>query len=259
MISYGCSSVVVMTNKLARAFATGRLCRTLRRFKFSKHNCPSCQAMTRTVLSALCCVALAISAQANDSDYSCYDSVTSAGSCYDSTTHVVTCDVAEADCPGYDYPAGYMSGYSGCCHCGASCNHTLETGTDCMSSYYEGCPPTPAPTSEGCFAQETSVGSCYDSTTHAVTCNVASADCSGYAYAAGYMSGYSGCCHCGASCNHTAETGSDCMSSYYDGCPTQHVRPGDATTNTTGGVGASGADAASPSPWAQMRNKSWEA
>jgi uncharacterized protein (DUF305 family) len=76
---------------------------------------------------------------ATDDDSNCYDLMTSAGSCYDSTTHVVTCDVAEADCPGYDYPTGYMSGYSGCCHCGASCNHTAETGSDCMSSYYDDC------------------------------------------------------------------------------------------------------------------------
>ena len=58
----------------------------------------------------------------------------SAGSCYDITTHVVTCNVAEAECPEYWYAPGYLSSYNGCCHCDASCDHSKETG-DCAYSY----------------------------------------------------------------------------------------------------------------------------
>ena len=80
----------------------------------------------------------------------------SVGSCYDSTTHVVTCDTDNSTCVtagNYWYAPGYMSSYSGCCHCDSGCDHSAETSTDC--SYYD----TPS-----------SDGSCYDSTTHVVTC-----------------------------------------------------------------------------------------
>ena len=80
----------------------------------------------------------------------------SVGSCYDSTTHVVTCDTDNTTCVtsgNYWYAPGYMSSYSGCCHCDSGCDHSAETSTDC--SYYD----TPS-----------SDGSCYDSTTHVVTC-----------------------------------------------------------------------------------------
>ena len=59
----------------------------------------------------------------------------------------------------------------------------------------------------------TSVGSCYDSSTHVVTCNVEDDDCSGYWYAPGYASSYSGCCHCQASCGNVT---ADCADNYYD-------------------------------------------
>ena len=58
----------------------------------------------------------------------------SAGSCYDSTTHVVSCDVADEDCSGYWYSPGYVSGYSGCCHCQASCGNVTA---DCADNYYD--------------------------------------------------------------------------------------------------------------------------
>jgi len=45
-----------------------------------------------------------------------------------------------------------------------------------------------------------SLGSCYDHTTHAITCNVAKASCSGSHYPPGFVSSRDGCCHCEASC-----------------------------------------------------------
>ena len=35
----------------------------------------------------------------------------------------------------YWYAPGYISAWSGCCHCDASCDHALESGADC--SYYD--------------------------------------------------------------------------------------------------------------------------
>jgi len=68
-----------------------------------------------------------------------------------------------------------------------------------------------------CKEQSFSAGSCYNSSTHVVTCNVPQAQCTGtgvYWYATGYISGSSGCCHCDAGCNHTEETGSSCSYNY---------------------------------------------
>jgi len=59
----------------------------------------------------------------------------------------------------------------------------------------------------------TSAGSCYNMTTHAVSCNMAELDCSSphMWYSPGYVSPRSGCCHCEASC---ANTSGNCT--YYD-------------------------------------------
>lgn len=60
-------------------------------------------------------------------------------------------------------------------------------------------------------ALSTSAGSCYDSSTHAVTCNVKSADCAGTHYEPGYVSSRNDCCHCRASCDAPSDS-----CSYYD-------------------------------------------
>ena len=57
------------------------------------------------------------------------------GSCYDSATHIVSCNVPDVDCDGYWYAPGYMSDYSGCCHCECSCDHAAETATDSCTYY----------------------------------------------------------------------------------------------------------------------------
>ena len=59
----------------------------------------------------------------------------------------------------------------------------------------------------------TSAGSCYNMTTHAVSCNMSEVDCSSphMWYGPGYVSPRSGCCHCEASC---ANTSGHCT--YYD-------------------------------------------
>ena len=101
----------------------------------------------------------------------------SVGSCYDSSTHVVTCNVEDDDCSGSWYAPGYVSGYSGCCHCQASCGNVTA---DCADSYYDDPCPTPAPTPEPTNECGVSAGSCYDSSTHVVSCDVADEDCSGY-------------------------------------------------------------------------------
>jgi len=174
-------------------------------------------------------------AAANTCNY--YD--TSAGSCYAAggVHGKMECDVTEAQCTtdgGTHYAKGTV-GSSGCCYCDESCDHTLETGTDCHLNYYD-------------VAQ--SDGSCYDSTTHVVTCDVGHQEChdsGAYWYKPGYMSGRSGCCHCKNSCDHTAETGANCEESWYDASPAPTTAPvakvvaADAATATTVGVLAAAA------------------
>jgi hypothetical protein len=114
----------------------------------------------------------------------------SKGSCYDSSTHAITCNVAEADCGGYWYAPGYVSSRNGCCHCKASCESVSDTCS---------------------YNDPVSTGSCYDPSSHAITCNVAESACSAYWYAPGYVSSRNGCCHCYGSCESTSDT-----CSYYD-------------------------------------------
>ena len=169
-------------------------------------------------------------------DCNYYD--TSAGSCYEHGVGV-TCDVKQSTCEAAGntyYAPGYV-GSSGCCHCDESCDHTKETAANCKASYYD---------------QSQSDGSCYDSTSHQVTCDVGHADCDalGHAwYAPGYISGRSGCCHCSDSCNHALETGTDCSAGYYDLTPSPTLGPttkaiADAAAATTVGVLAAAATAA---------------
>ena len=156
------------------------------------------------------------------------DESQSDGACYDFTTHTIDCDIGHAACDAmgaYWYSPGYISGSSGCCWCDASCDHSLETGTDCSSGYFgaDGSPgsggghgaeytfaPTPWPTGNG---------SCYDYVTFTWTCNVMESTCTtqsggGYWYAPGYI-GWNGCCWCDdAACDHSLETGTDCSSQY---------------------------------------------
>merc|ERR1711985_10080 len=63
---------------------------------------------------------------------------TSKGSCYNAKgDHSVECNVAEADCGGSYYAAGFVSSRSGCCHCKASCPMVSDACT-----YYDA--PKPA-------------------------------------------------------------------------------------------------------------------
>jgi hypothetical protein len=61
--------------------------------------------------------------------------------CYGDSSggHDVKCGVSADDCAtigGTAYAVGYVSTRSGCCMCNENCDHDLETGTDCASSYY---------------------------------------------------------------------------------------------------------------------------
>ena len=140
--------------------------------------------------------------QETSTDCNYYD--TSAGNCYDPAADQMTCDVKESTCTaaGGSWDAPGTISASGCCYCDETCDHSQEWGADCEDQYYD---------------ESQSDGSCYDPTTHQVTCDVGHAACDGdyrYWYAPGYISAWSGCCHCDASCDHALESGADC--SYYD-------------------------------------------
>ena len=164
-----------------------------------------------------------------------------AGSCKNAETGYVTCDVVASQCksPNVWSEAGALDS-DGCCFCDETCNHGLETGTDCHLGHY-------ADKSE-------SSGSCYDmfggST---IECDIGHADCSAkgayfYWYGPGFISTGSfskGCCHCDASCDHSLELPSCVNGSYYGpghgneytNAPTpKPVGPIDAAATTTVGV-----------------------
>ena len=123
-----------------------------------------------------------------------------AGSCQNAATGQVTCDVTAGQCasPNVWSEAGALDS-DGCCFCDETCDHSAETGTDCYLKDYAD--------------ESQSDGSCYDSTTHQITCDVGHAACDAlghYWYSPGYINSgynsYGGCCHCDASCDHTLET-----------------------------------------------------
>eukprot|EP00629_Pelagomonadales_sp_RCC1024_P015250 CAMPEP_0119263590 /NCGR_PEP_ID=MMETSP1329-20130426/2947_1 /TAXON_ID=114041 /ORGANISM="Genus nov. species nov., Strain RCC1024" /LENGTH=372 /DNA_ID=CAMNT_0007263303 /DNA_START=54 /DNA_END=1172 /DNA_ORIENTATION=- len=161
---------------------------------------------------------------------------TSAGSCrtIEYALGQIACDVSEAACaasptdldtvPQWFAPGTVAS--TGCCHCGASCDHTKETAVGCSAKYYD---PKTNDEDHGDHSGDkmTSAGSCYDPASHAVSCDVAEAGCEAgkFWYAPGYV-GNSGCCHCGASCDHDKETGEACEATYYD-MDGEHPMPDD--------------------------------
>ena len=119
-----------------------------------------------------------------------------AGSCKNAATGKVTCDVVASQCasPNVWSPAGALDS-DGCCFCDETCDHAAETGTNCHL---------------GPYADESeSTGSCYEGSTHIVTCDMSHAACDALNrawYSPGYINSMSGCCHCDASCDHSLET-----------------------------------------------------
>ena len=170
-----------------------------------------------------------------------------AGSCKNAVTDKVTCDLTASQCTGANvWSAAGALDSDGCCFCDETCDHSLETGTDCHNGPY-------ADVSE-------SSGSCYDMFGgHSIECDIGHARCTAkgtyfYWYSPGWISSSSGCCHCDASCDHTLETG-DCTNtsaySYYGpGHGNEYTMPPtttpisiDAATATTVGLLAAGAAA----------------
>ena len=130
-----------------------------------------------------------------------------AGSCKNAATGQVTCDVTAGQCasPNVWSAAGALDS-DGCCFCDETCDHSAETGTDCYLKDYAD--------------ESQSDGSCYDPTTHQVTCDVGHAACDArgaFWYSPGFINSRTGCCHCDASCDHSLETGTDCSSNYFGG------------------------------------------
>merc|ERR1711907_841196 len=93
----------------------------------------------------------------------------------------------------YDMGHGHSDG---CCLCDSNCDHSLETSTDCDYA-------------------DASAGSC-KSDTGVVTCDVKPSACTGtHVYSAPSALDSDGCCFCDESCDHSAETGTDCHKKIY--------------------------------------------
>ena len=147
-------------------------------------------------------------AEATGAECNYYDE--NAGSCKNAATGKVTCDVKASQCasPNTWSAAGALDS-DGCCFCDESCDHSLETGTDCHIGPY-------ADISQ-------SDGSCYNMGGGSMlTCDIGKHECdalgsSHFWYAPGKVSG-SGCCHCAANCDHSLETKTkaECDAYYVD-------------------------------------------
>jgi len=150
----------------------------------------------------------------------------SKGSCYGGGQGVV-CNVDEATCREGDggerggngrywYEPGYVSGYSGCCHCKYGCKET-PNGV-----------PVGSPEDTCTYNDPVSAGSCYYGSGK-MECNVAEDKCEKSWYEPGYESAYSadavdstkakGCCHCFGSCSNPAARTEACATRHYDGHP----------------------------------------
>merc|ERR1711977_694086 len=97
---------------------------------------------------------------------------TSKGSCYNAKgDHSVECNVAEADCGGSYYAAGFVSSRSGCCHCKASCPMVSD-----KCKYYDAPAPAPEPEPEPAPAPSPAGHDDHDDEDDATTSAPATAD-----------------------------------------------------------------------------------
>ena len=91
------------------------------------------------------------------------------------------------------YAKGHI-GSDGCCLCDSNCDHSLETAAAGTCNY-----------------ADANAGSCKNAATGQVTCDVTAGQCASpniWSEAGALDS--DGCCFCDETCDHSAETGTDC-------------------------------------------------
>ena len=136
----------------------------------------------------------------------------SQGACYDPTTQITVCfrpwaydwssnltqaeRLSQSECEAVGntwYAKGHI-GSDGCCLCDSNCDHSLETAAAGTCNY-----------------ADANAGSCKNAATGQVTCDVTAGQCASpniWSEAGALDS--DGCCFCDETCDHSAETGTDC-------------------------------------------------
>ena len=136
----------------------------------------------------------------------------SQGACYDPTTQITVCfrpwaydwssnltqaeRLSQSECEAVGntwYAKGHI-GSDGCCLCDSNCDHSLETAAAGTCNY-----------------ADANAGSCKNAATGQVTCDVTAGQCaSPNVWSAAGALDSDGCCFCDETCDHSAETGTDC-------------------------------------------------
>ena len=134
----------------------------------------------------------------------------SQGACLDATTGIVTCQAPSGTLPsGHQWGTlnktecemasntWYERGHvhtDGCCLCDSNCDHSLETAAAGTCNY-----------------PDRNAGSCQNAATDLVTCDVTAGQCaSPNVWSEAGALDSDGCCFCDETCDHSAETGTDC-------------------------------------------------
>jgi hypothetical protein len=154
---------------------------------------------------------------------SCYGQIGRSGKSTECNVDEATCREGDGGVRGgngrYWYAPGYVSGYSGCCHCKYGCTET-PNGV-----------PVGSPEDTCTYNDPVSAGSCYRAPGRPmVECNVDEASCKGTKwYEPGYESTRSsalvdttkanGCCHCFGDCPNPEARSEACKDAHYDGHP----------------------------------------
>jgi len=130
----------------------------------------------------------------------------SQGACYDPTTQITVCfrpgatssnpSLTQTECEAASnvwYAKGAI-GADGCCLCDSNCDHSLETAAAGTCNY-----------------PDRNAGSCQNAATGQVTCDVTAGQCaSPNVWSEAGALDSDGCCFCDETCDHSAETGTDC-------------------------------------------------
>ena len=135
----------------------------------------------------------------------------SQGACMDPTTQITVCfrpgatssnpSLTQTECEAVGntwYAKGHI-GSDGCCLCDSNCDHSLETAAAGTCNY-----------------PDRNAGSCQNAATGQVTCDVTAGQCaSPNVWSEAGALDSDGCCFCDETCDHSAETGTDCHSKGY--------------------------------------------
>ena len=151
----------------------------------------------------------------------------SQGACMDPTTQITVCfrpgatssnpSLTQTECEAASnvwYAKGAV-GSDGCCLCDSNCDHSLETAAAGTCNY-----------------ADTNAGSCKNAVTGKVTCDMLQSECkSPNVWSAAGALDSDGCCFCDETCDHTAETGTDCAKGPYADLPQEDGSCYDMTTH----------------------------